>query len=82
MKMQAKATNNSIKNLTVVTSMGVGATLIGLFSKTKLPSFTLNGLYYFVILAFIGWSVNRVMNRIYLNKEYSIKNIKVDKNIR
>ncbi len=80
--LQAKATNNSIKNLTVVTSMGVGATLIGLFSKTKLPSFTLNGLYYFVILAFIGWSVNRVMNRIYLNKEYSIKNIKVDKNIR
>ncbi len=79
--LQAKATSNSIKNLTVVTSMGVGATLLGLFSKTELPSFTLNGVYYFAILAFVGWSVNKIMNKIYLNKEYSIKNIKVNKNI-
>jgi hypothetical protein len=79
--LQAKATSNSIKNLTVVTSMGVGATLLGLFSKTELPSFTLNGIYYFLILAFVGWSVNKIMNKIYLRKEYSIKNIKADRNI-
>jgi hypothetical protein len=80
--LQSKATNNSIKNLTVVTSMGVGATLLGLFSKTELPSFSITGVMYFVILAFIGWAVNKIMNKIYLNKDYSIKNVKADKDIK
>lgn len=79
--LQAKATNNSIRNLTVVTSMGVGGTLIGLFSETELPSLTLTGLYYFIILAAIGWTVNKVMKTIYLNKDYTIKNIEADKHI-
>jgi hypothetical protein len=80
--LQSKATNNSIKNLTVVTSMGVGGTLLGLFGKDKLPDFTTTGIYYFIILAAIGYAVNRIMNAIYLNKEYSIRNIKADKDIK
>lgn len=79
--LQSKATNNSIKNLTVITSMGVGGTLLGLFGKDKLPDFTTTGIYYFIILAAIGYAVNKIMNAIYLNKEYSIKNIKADKDI-
>ncbi|MCF7815846.1 MAG: hypothetical protein K9M10_03725 [Candidatus Pacebacteria bacterium] len=80
--LQAKATNSSIQNLTVVTSMGVGATLLGLFSKTELPQFKLVGLFYFALLAFIGWTVNRVMRNISLNKEYTIKDIKADRDIK
>ena len=80
--LQSKATNNSIKNLTVVTSMGVGGTLLGLFGQDKLPDFTTAGVYYFVILAAIGYAVNKIMNTIYLNKDYSIKNVKADKNIK
>ena len=80
--LQAKATNNSIKNLTVVTSMGVGGTLLGLFGQDKLPDVTTTGVYYFLILAAIGYAVNKIMNKIYLHKEYSIKNVKADKNIK
>jgi len=80
--LQAKATNNSIKNLTVVTSMGVGASLIALFTKNSLPEFTLVGLGYFVALVAIGWSTNKIMRVLSLRKKYSIKNIKADKNIK
>ncbi len=80
--LQAKATNNSIKNLTVITSMGVGGTLLGLFSKSELPSFTIDGIYYFIILAFIGWATNKIMKKIALNKNYSIKNIKANRDIK
>ncbi|MCD5382108.1 MAG: hypothetical protein LR017_02210 [Candidatus Pacebacteria bacterium] len=79
--LQSKATSNSIKNLTVVTSMGVGGTLLGLFAKTELPSLTLTGVFYFAVLALIGWSANKIMERIYLNKSYTIKDIKADRNI-
>lgn len=80
--LQSKATNNSIKNLTVVTSMGVGATLIGLFTKTTLPQFSYVGILYFATLALIGWGVNKIMNILALRKNYSIKNVKADVDIR
>ncbi len=80
--LQGKATNNSIKNLTVVTSMGVGGTLLGLFARTELPSLTLTGVFYFAILAFIGWAANAIMNKIALNKKYAIKDIKADRDIK
>ncbi|MCK5021821.1 MAG: hypothetical protein KAR54_01050 [Candidatus Pacebacteria bacterium] len=80
--LQSEATNNSISNLTVVTSMGVGGTLLGLFANDKLPQFTGVGFLYFAILAFIGWFAGRVMKKIALNKNYSIQNIKIDKNIK
>ena len=80
--LQARATNNSIKNLTVVTSMGVGASLIALFTKNTLPEFTLVGLGYFAALVFIGWSTNKIMKELGLRKKYSIKDIKADRDIR
>lgn len=80
--LQSEATNNSISNLTVVTSMGVGGTLLGLFANDKLPQFTGVGFLYFAILAFVGWFAGRVMKKIALNKNYSIQNIKIDKNIK
>lgn len=78
--LQSKATNSSIKNLTVITSMGVGATLLGLFTKSA-PTFTVFGLMYFAVLAVTGYSVNKIMKTIYINKSYSINDTKVDKNI-
>lgn len=80
--LQSKATSNSIKNLTVVTSMGVGATLIGLFTKDSAPEFTLFGVGYFFVLALIGYATNKIMKHIYLNKSYGIKDIKADRDIK
>jgi hypothetical protein len=79
--LQAKSTNTSVQNLTVVTSMGVGATLIGLFSKNSAPTFTMFGLGYFVALAVLGYSVNRFMKWYALQKKYPIKDTELAKEI-
>jgi hypothetical protein len=78
--IQAKSTEGSVKNLTVITSMGVGATLISLFTQ-KLPSFTLAGLGYFLALAAIGYATDRIMRTINARKTYAINEAKIDKNI-
>ncbi len=79
--IQARSTNSSVKNLTIITSMGVGATLIGLFSK-KAPQFTLFGVGYFIILALIGYSANKIMNTIAMRKMYKIRDAKAAKDIK
>lgn len=79
--LQAKSTEASVKNLTVVTSMGVGATLIGLFTK-KLPDFTLFGVFYFFLLILIGITANRLIKQIYARKLYKIREIKADRDIK
>ena len=79
--LQAKSTENSVKNLTVVTSMGVGATLIGLFTQKAIPDFTWFGLLYFAILAFIGYMANKVMKAYYMRKNYAVKDTEIDTNI-
>ncbi|MCP6719761.1 MAG: hypothetical protein KJI72_00330 [Patescibacteria group bacterium] len=80
-ELQAKSTEGAVKNLTVVTSMGVGATLIGLFTK-KLPSLTFDGFVYFLVVAGIGYAAHRIIALIYARKKYSIKDIKIAKDIK
>ena len=79
--LKGDVTNKSISDLTIVTSMGVGASLIGLFTKSE-PSFSLFSLIYFFILALIGFTVNSVMKYIANNKKYEINDIEYDKNIK
>jgi len=79
--LQAQSTNNSIQSLTVVTSMGVGASIIGLFSQ-KLPTFTTFGMLYFLALACVGYTTNRVMKSIAMKKMYKIKDVEIAKNIK
>lgn len=80
--LQARATQNSVKDLTVVTSMGVGATLIGLFTTDSIPHFTGLGFIYFAVLAFIGYSSNRITKWFYKRKSYNISEITYDKDIK
>jgi len=77
--LQSKATSKSIKNLTVVTSMGVGAALLDLFNTDR-PEFDTFGIVYVLILAAIGYVVSQVMNFWGMHKSYSIK--KDDLNIK
>ncbi|MDE1970222.1 MAG: hypothetical protein KGI50_01445 [Patescibacteria group bacterium] len=78
--IQAKSTESSVRNLTVITSMGVGATLIGLFSQ-KLPQLHVSGVIYFVVVAGVGYSADKLMKRIYQRRMYSIGDIKIAKDI-
>ncbi len=77
----SQITEKSVSNLTIVTSMGVGASLIELFTESA-PSFTLFGFLYFFALAIVGWAVNKIMSTISENRKYEISDIEYDKNIK
>jgi len=78
--IQAKSTDRSVQNLTVITSMGVGATLIGLFTQ-KTPTLTAFGVLYFFILVAIGFTANKLIKYIYTSRTYKIVDMEADKNI-
>ena len=79
--LQAEVTSKSVDNLTIVTSMGVGASLIGLFTESA-PTFTSFGIIYFFVLAFLGFFVNKLMTHISKNRKYDVSDIEYDKNIK
>lgn len=81
-EIQAKSTENSVKNLTVITSMGVGASLIGLFTAKKFPEFTWFGVLYFVILALVGFFANKMMQGVNIRRKYEINDAEVIRNIK
>jgi hypothetical protein len=78
--IQAKATESSVTNLTIITSMGVGATLIGLFAL-EAPTFTLFGAAYFFALAAIGWIANRAMSMVAERRKYEIEDTELAKDL-
>lgn len=80
-ELQGEVTQRSIESLTLVTSMSVGASLIGLFTESA-PTFTIFGVVYFFILAIIGYLVNKVMKYAAENRNYDISDIEYDKNIK
>ena len=79
--IQAESTESSVENLTIVTSMGVGAALIGSFAS-EAPSFTLFGVFYFFILAFIGYMANKIMKRIAKRRMYEVSDVEITKDIK
>jgi hypothetical protein len=80
--LQAAATQKSVENLTVVTSMGVGATLIGLFTTDQIPNITGFGVGYFFALAAIGYTSSKLIKWFYARKTYTISYTDYDKNIK
>ena len=80
-RLTNQVTEKSFKSLTIVTSMGVGASLIDLFTESS-PKFTSFGFIYFFILAFIGWFVNKLMKWINENRKYEVSDVEYEKNIK
>jgi len=78
--IQAKSTEASIKNLTIITVTGVAATFLKLFSG-DLPKFTTSGLFYFLILIFAGYSADAIIRLISRRKKYKIKEAMINKDI-
>lgn len=79
--LQGDITNKSISSLTIVTSMGVGASLIDLFTSSE-PSFSVFGVIYFFALALLGYGVSKLMNYIAAKRKYEINDIEYDKDIK
>ena len=79
--IQARSTESSVKNLTVITSMGVGATLIGLFSQ-KLPEINLSGAIYFIVVALIGYMADKIMRVVSSRRMYKISEVEIVKDIK
>ncbi len=76
--LSSQVTEKSFKSLTIVTSMGVGASLIDLFTKSK-PSLSS---FVFLILAIVGWTSNKIMKTINGKRKYEISDIEYEKNIK
>ena len=78
--IKSDVTSGSIDNLTIVSSMGAGASIIGLLTESA-PSFTIFGVLYFFALAFLGWGATKVLTFIGRKRKYEVSDIEYDKNI-
>ena len=74
-------TNQSVNSLTIVTSMGAGASIIGLLTKTQ-PEFTAFGFIYFFALALLGWSSTKILGAISRARNYEVSDVSYDKDIK
>jgi len=74
-------TSSSVNNLTIVTSMSAGASIIGLLTKSA-PTFTIFGAVYFVILAVLGWCSTKLLDSISSRRKYEVTDVEYDKDIK
>ncbi len=72
--IQGKATENSIKGLTVITTVGVLASMSRL-AATDLSRFSLEGAGYLILLLVCAWGLGYTLKELGQRKEYKIKNI-------
>lgn len=79
--LQAKSTEASVKNLTVVTFMGVGAGVLGLLTRPS-ARVTAFGLLTFLGIIFLGYASNWIMKGIYRRRAYKIKDTEIAKDIK
>ena len=79
--IKSDVTSASVNNLAIVTAMSAGASLLGLFQKSK-PTFTLYGFVYFFILALIGWIANKILSYVSSKQKYDVTDIEYDADIK
>lgn len=79
--IKSDVTSKSVSSLTIVTSMSAGAAILGLFQNSK-PEFTMFGVFYFFILAVIGWSSNKILKAISSKQKYNVTDIEYEKDIK
>lgn len=79
--VKTDVTNNSVNNLTIVTSMSAGASILSLFHNSA-PTFDIWGVVYFFILAGFGYAATKTLEFIKTHKKYEISDIEYDKNIK
>lgn len=80
-EIKSDVTNSSVSNLTVVTSMSAGASLLGLLNES-LPTVNPMGFVYFLILALIGWISTKILSFIGKQRKYEVADVEYDKDIK
>lgn len=71
-ELQQRSTKSSLSSLQLITTIGVVAGIIGYLGKDSLPTFTLMGGAYFVLLLILTWIVNACISKIYRHRSYKI----------
>ncbi|MBP7005843.1 hypothetical protein KBB27_01840, partial [Patescibacteria group bacterium] len=71
-ELQQRSTKSSLSSLQLITTIGVVAGIIGYLGKDSLPTFTLMGGVYFVLLLILTWIVNACISKIYRHRSYKI----------
>ncbi len=71
--IQAESTKTSITSLQLITTLGVVAGIIGYLGRDKLPTLTIEGGIFFVLLGFLTWGLNALVSRYFAAKSYIIK---------
>lgn len=79
--IQNSSTKNTVKALTLITTIGVVSGILRYLSVNELPQLTYIGAIYFVSLLLATWLANKGVNHFYLSRKYKIKNIEVAKDI-
>ncbi len=74
-------TSSSVDNLTIVSSMSAGAALLDLFTGSA-PTFTIFGVIYFFLLAFLGWGSSKILGKISRSRKYEVSDIEYEKDIK
>lgn len=77
--VRSEVTGKSISNLTIVTAMSAGASLIALFTKDSAPEFSAFGFVYFFILAFIGWAANKIIGYVSKRQKYDVSDVEYER---
>lgn len=72
-EIKNQSTSNNLKSLQTITSIGVISGVLGYLSASKLPTISISGAVYFVILFCLTWFMNFVIAKKYKEKTYSLK---------
>lgn len=79
--LKSDVNSKSINNLTLVTSMSAGTSIISLLTKSE-PQFTTFGIKYFFILAILVFMLNKGLKAIQNYRRYRINDSGLDKDIK
>lgn len=79
--LKSDVNSKSINNLTLVTSMSAGTSIISLLTKTE-PKFTTFGIKYFFILAILVFILNKGLKSVQSFRRYKINDSGLDKDIK
>lgn len=80
-ELKAQSTKNTITSLTVITTLGVIAGILGYLSTKTLPKITLFGVFYFLILISITWLVNLSISFVFKQLKYKLSLNETEKNL-
>ncbi len=76
-----RSTKNSVDALTIISSIGVISGVIAYLQTTDLPTISVVGVAYFVILLMLALMVNSIINFIFRNLRYKISDVDYSKDI-